>query len=340
MERTFFGSQWFDKHVKHFVPELAYRPDRDFASWRAEVKNKITLLLGDMPDHANSRFEVEYDRQEGGFREIRFIVFMEDDAFPCTLTIPPGAGEKRPAPLLICLQGHESGMHVSLGRVENEFDKKLLADHMDFAVQATAHGFATLLVEMRFMGERRFDREKDADVISCYRPAMGALLTGRTVLGLRVADLRAAVSALPRFASLGIRTDRLACLGHSGGGTATYFAACLDERIDAAIISCALCNFEYSILHTEHCSCNYVPGLFKHLDMSDMAAAIFPRPIVSLGGVRDDIFLIEGVEKTFAAIDGMYAANGAPGRCRLVKGDGGHTFFADLAWPEIERLYR
>lgn len=339
MERHFYGSQWHDKQIVRHVPELAYRPERDFAAWRTQVREKIAFLLGDMPDYADFRFDVEYDRLDERFREVRFIVTVEDDAFPCILTIPPGASETNPAPLLVCMQGHGTGMHLSLGRVENEGDVKLLGDHMDFAVQAVSRGFAALLVEMRFMGERRFDESEGKDVISCYRPAMGALLAGKTVIGLRVADLRAAISTLPYFRSMGVATDRLVCLGHSGGGTAAFFAACLDERLDAAVISCALCNFEYSILRTEHCSCNYVPGLFKYLDMSDMAAAVFPRPIVSLGGARDEDFPIEGVEKTLESIEGMYAANGFPGRCRLARGEGGHAFYSDAAWREIERLY-
>lgn len=340
MDRDFSGIRWFEKMVADNVPQLAYDPGRDFAPWRAMVRDRIGELLGDMPDHSAPEVTVAYDRPEDGVRTVRFVVELEDDAFPCLLTIPAGASAQKPAPLLVCVQGHETGMHMSLGRVENETDRKLLGDHMDFAVQANARGFAALLVEMRFMGERRFDPAKPKNVISCYRPAMAAILAGKTAIGLRVADLRAAISALPRFASMGVGTDRLVCLGHSGGGTAVFFTACLDERVDAAVISCALCDFEHSILHTEHCACNYVPGMFKLFNMSDMAAAIFPRPIVSLGGIDDDIFLIEGVEKAFAAIERMYAANGQPGKCRLVKGAGGHVFFPDAAWPEIERLYQ
>lgn len=337
---NFTSKKWHDKKVKSMKPILAYDQELDFESWRKEVRIKIEELLGDMPDFKKYKIELIKEETYKSFTEINFVIKTEDDFFPCTLLIPSIASPGNPVPVIMCLQGHETGMHLSLGTPENNKDEELLLDNMDFGIQAIENGFAALLIEMRFMGERRFIEEKGKEVISCYRPTMGALLMGSTTIGLRVADIRTSISALSKFTEYGLKTDEIICLGHSGGGTATFFAACLDERISATIFSCALCDFEYSILHTEHCSCNFIPGLYKYFNMSDMAAAIFPRPILSLGGIYDDIFLIEGVEKTLNKIDQIYSDNGVEGHCHLIKGKGGHMFFREEAWPKIKEVYK
>ena len=72
--------------------------------------------------------------------------------------------------------------------------------------------------------------------------------------------------------------------------------------------------------------------------MGDLACLIAPRPLVVVAGWDDDIFPIEGVEETFERIGQIYGAAGAPDRCRLVIGEGGHRFYADLAWPVFREL--
>lgn len=340
MQKDFTGIHWFNRAVSQLSPLLAYSPEADFSDYRSTVREKLRQLLGDMPNSDTVRVEVEGEEERPGYTLVSFVVETEDDRLPCKLVLPPGASAAAPAPVVICLQGHETGMSLSLGTPVNERDRVLLGDHMDFALQALENGFASLLVEMRFMGERRFLPQPGQEVISCYRPTMAALLLGKTTLGLRVADLRAGITALEALAGqYFLDTSRLICLGHSGAGTTAYFTTCLDERIKGVVVSGALCNFQYSILHTEHCSCNYVPALGKYLNMSDMAAAVFPRPIISSGGTKDDIFLMEGVEKTLNAIDTMYTQQGAPGQCVLCKGEGGHAFFPHLVWPEIMKMY-
>lgn len=340
MKTEYIGKAWYEKEIRQAVPLLSYPGPKEFKNWKAQVRVKIQELLGDMPEPSQTRAtDIAYSK-ESSFQKITFVIETENDSFPCMLILPLWADRTTPAPVIACLQGHETGMHLSLGITKNETDEKLLQDNMDFAIQAVEHGFAALLVEMRFMGTRRFDASQPCNVISCYRPEMAALLLGKTAIGLRVADLRAVIYALPQFAHFGIRISPLICLGHSGGGTATFFTGCLEDKIDAVVISCALCNFEYSILQTEHCSCNYVPGLMKYFNMSDMAAAIFPRPIISLGGAKDDLFLIEGTESTLNKIDRMYRENGVSGQCVFLRGEGGHVFFKEKAWPEIVRLYK
>lgn len=102
--------------------------------------------------------------------------------------------------------------------------------------------------------------------------------------------------------------------------------------------SCYVCTFRASLGSIEHCECNYVPGIARYFEMADLAALIAPRPLVVVTGRQDPIFPFSGVEETVDTIRQIYAAAGAPERCRLVVGEGGHRFYAPEAWPVFRQL--
>ena len=127
-------------------------------------------------------------------------------------------------------------------------------------------------------------------------------------------------------------------MGNSGGGTASYYAACMDERIKIVMPSCAVCTFKDSIVWKRHCICNYIPGIAKYFDMGDIACLIAPRPIVMVSGRTDIGFHIDGALEAYETIEKIYKKAGAGNNCKMVIGDAGHRFYADLSWPEFNKL--
>lgn len=226
-------------------------------------------------------------------------------------------------------------MHLSLGRPQYEGDEDSIAENDDFAIQAMRQGYAALALEQRWFGERKDTRVAD-DTRGCHHATMTALLLGRTTIGERVWDVSRAIDALGEFPD--VDTERIGCMGNSGGGTATYYASCLDERISIAMPSCSVCTYRDSIGMIPHCECNYIPNALWYFEMADPACLIAPRPLVLVTGRDDEIFPVEGVEEAFATIQHIYDTAGASDRCRLVVGEGGHRFYADLAWPVFREL--
>ena len=323
--------------MKTIQPRLAFDPQRDFPAWRQAVDAKLRELVGVLPDRVPPNLRQEYERENDLFRETRFVFSAEAYAdVPCHLLVPQ-AGDA-PFPVVVCLQGHSTGMHISLGRPRYEGDEESIAGDRDFALQAVRQGCAALVIEQRCFGEREQDRLPHvvhADS-RCHHAAMTALLLGRTMIGERVWDVSRAIDVLGEFPE--IDAGRIGCMGNSGGGTITYFAACLDERIGIAMPSCYVCTFRDSIGTIDHCGDNYIPGILQYFEMGDLAGLIAPRPLVVVAGRDDGIFPIGAVEETFETIRRIYRAAGAPDRCRLVIGEGGHRFYADLAWPVFREL--
>ena len=333
-----FAPETCHEYLLEAAPRLlAFDPRRDFQAWRQMVGAKLRELIGALPDEVPLNLKKEYERETGLFRETRFVFTAERRAdVPCHLLVPRAGSA--PFPVVICLQGHSSGMHISLGRPKYEGDEESIAGDRDFALQAVREGYAALVLEQRCFGER--EQARPPHVVHtdsrCHHATMTALLLGRTMIGERVWDVSRAIDALAEFPE--IDTDRVACMGNSHGGTITYFAACLDPRIRIAMPSCYVCTFRDSIATIDHCPDNYIPGILGYFEMGDLAGLIAPRPLVVVAGREDEIFPIQGVEETFETIRQIYRAAGAAGRCRLVVGPGGHRFYADLAWPVFREL--
>lgn len=329
----------YKKLIEKIKPSLAFDESRDYGSWKEEVKNKLTELLGDMPEKVEPNLRVEWEKEFDTFTEKRMVFSAEEYIdVPCHLWIPKAA--KKPCPVIICLQGHSSGMHISMGRPIYEEDKESLSGgDRDFAVQIVKEGYAALILEQRAFGERCSGSVlkffPDAKT-TCLYPSMAAILLGRTLIGERVWDISRAIDVLETIPE--IDSEKIAVMGNSGGGTATYYAACMDERIKIAMPSCSVCTFKASIIAGRHCSCNYIPNIAKYFDMGDLACLIAPRPLVMVSGEKDPGFLIEGAKEAYHTIEKIYEKAGCPDNCRQVIGKEGHRFYADISWPVFKEL--
>lgn len=319
--------------LKQTVPALRYAPGCDFVKWAEKARAKLRELLGLPFLPCDDAFEIEARAEYPAYSEVRFIFQSEAGYFvPCHLLLPKGTGKV--PPLAVCLQGHSKGMHLSLGRIKYEGDAESIAGGRDFALQAVKAGFCALTVEQRNFGECG----GTPDGPDCYISAMTALLLGRTTIGERVWDVSRALDTVARHFPQ-IDTDNVLCLGNSGGGTATFYAACLDTRIKLAIPSCSVCTYKDSIAAVEHCACNFIPQIARYFDMGDLGGLIAPRALVVVAGEQDDIFPITGVRESYQQIQSLYAYAGAADRCRLVVSSGGHAFPPDKAWPVALELW-
>ncbi|MCL1909866.1 MAG: acetylxylan esterase, partial [Kiritimatiellaeota bacterium] len=279
-----------------------------------------------------TRFTIQ---TETGYRvPCHFCVPMGGERSEGTARSPSAPEEavsaKSPYPVAICLQGHTTGMHISLGRVKHDGDST--NGDRGFVTKAIREGFCALAIEQRGFGECGGDPVSGSP--RCHEATMTALLSGRTMIAGRVWDVQRAIDALRHFPAAD--TNRILIMGNSGGGTTTLFASCLEPRIAYSMPSCYFCTFDDSIAAMNHCVCNFVPGIRKWFDMGDMAGMIAPRPLVIVAGSEDDIFPLDGVKKAFATAEKMYAAAGVPDKIALVVGEGGHRFYADPAWEAMK----
>ncbi|MBQ4089310.1 MAG: acetylxylan esterase [Clostridia bacterium] len=312
----------------------AYKEGMDFDAWQASAREKLGELLGmDTFEKCDDALEIEWMNEEIDYTELRLSYNTEKNFRAAAhLLIPANIQQK--VPVMICLQGHSKGMHISLGRPIYPGDEDSInGGDRDFAVQAIREGYAAFVMEQRGFGECGGDETGP----KCHQPSAAAMLLGRTLIGERVWDVSRSIDIMEKYFPQ-LDMSRIAIMGNSGGGTTTIYAAAMEERIAAAMPSCAFCGFKESIGVQHHCICNYVPGIMRWFDMGDLAGLIAPRPLVIVNGKEDGIFPVDSARKQYAVANSIFEAAGASDKCVHVIGSEGHRFYAALGWPAFNGL--
>ena len=327
--------EYYNKLLHDVEPKYSYKIGDDICDFQRIGKSALAKLLGIEKIQKTNNFgkiEIEYDRfaNDLGCREIRFTVESEKGVFvPCHLFVSKNCV---PAPLILALHGHSTGMHVLAGRAKYAIDEKTIKEQeCDFVKQALAHGFSALSIEHRGFGERG-GNEKGTN---CTEHAMRAVMLGRTLIGDRVWDAMTAINALcTNFSNL-VDTNNIITIGYSGGGTIGTYLSALDKRIKTTVITSAICTFADSIGAMHHCACNYVPSMAENFDMGNICQLIAPRKLIIVSGDSDRIFPLKGALNSVEVAKTAYKAYDIEENVSHIIASGGHKFYPDEVWNAL-----
>ncbi len=256
--------------------------------WQKRLRAKVVELLGGFPDRPSplqpQTLEV---RDFPGYTREKFVFESRPGAAVLGYLLAP-KGAAAPHAAVICIPGHGRGVDDIVGIDEQGRDRTVKVGYQfDYAVQVAEHGMAAVAIEPMAFGCRRdpVTKAKGASATACQPAAGSALLLGQTMLAWRVYDVMRAIDWIGTRKELD--AGRVGCMGISGGGTATLFAAAVEPRIRAAFASCSLNTFRDSIMSVSHCIDNYVPGILNWAEMYDVAGLIAPRPFFAESGEKD-----------------------------------------------------
>ncbi|MBO7217802.1 MAG: acetylxylan esterase [Clostridia bacterium] len=325
---------------ENFVPEMRYDGKGSIVEWQKAAREKLADILGlRYMVKCDYDFKIEETKEYDGFTQHRFTFQSEPGYYAvCYIRIPHGAEKIAP---MICIQGHSKGQHISLGEPKFPGDEATIAGgDRDFCKYALENGFAAVTIEQRYMGENGGDKNGPG----CYffkegvMPCHQTLLYGRCAIGERVWDTMNLINVLAENFGV-LDMDNVACMGNSGGGTATAYVGAMDERIKVVMPSCAVCTYRDSIVELNHCTCNYVPGVARYFDMAELCGMIAPRKLIIVAGKEDPIFPKKGVEETFSiAKNTYYKAFDKEDNVAVVFGDEGHRFYAKPAYEQYNKM--
>lgn len=326
--------------LENNVPALRF-DNGDVWTWQNRLRRKLRQLVGEIPKKRLPLNPRTLWRQTHPLGIIEKIILSAEPGSDILAYVCLPHAMKPPYTFMICLQGHSTGMHNSIGvDRENEFKPILVEGDRDFALQCLNRGLAALCVEQRSLGLRREQKQKLIAAHGCHDAAMHSLMLGRTLIGERVFDVDRGIDYLCQRGDAD--PNRIGVMGDSGGGNISVFSAALLPRITFAMPASYFCTFKDSIMKIRHCADNYIPNLIRYAEMADILGLFAPKPVVVVSGRDDPIFPVQATRQAFRQLKQIYRACGLEGRCHLVIGDGGHRFFAQNAWPvmlrEIENL--
>src|SRR5580658_5369724 len=296
-------------------------------AWQKRLRAKITELLGGFPARVPLQPQTLEVREFPAYRREKFVFESRPGMLVLGYLLTP-VKSAPPHATMVCIPGHGRGVDDIVGIDAQGRDRTNKEGYQhDFAIQVVEHGMAAVAIEPLAFGCRRDPRTRKggAGASACQPSAGAALLLGQTMIGWRVYDVMRAIDWIETRQELDAR--RVGCMGISGGGTVTTFAAALEPRIRVAMISGYLNTFRDSIMSLSHCIDNYVPGILNWAEMYDVAGLIAPRPLFAESGRKDPIFPIEASQASFARVKKVYDVFGAAKLTEQETFDGPHSFW-------------
>jgi dienelactone hydrolase len=307
-------------------------------AWQKKLRTKVTELIGGFPGARTPLRPVTLETREfPGYRREK-IVFDSRPGMSVLAYVLTPKNAKFPLPAMVCVPGHGRGVDDIVGIDDKGQDRLDKGGYQhDFAIQVVEAGLAAVAIEPLAFGCRRHPvaSRESLSRNSCNPSAGGALLVGQTMIAWRVYDVMRTIDYIETRQDLDSR--RVGCMGISGGGTCTTFAAALEPRIGVALISGYLNTFRDSIGSLSHCIDNYVPGILNWAEMYDVAGLIAPRPLFVESGEKDNIFPIKASIESFQRVKQVYAVLGADDKAEQEVFNEAHSFWGKKGIPFLVR---
>ena len=330
---------------------------QDVEAWKREARPKVLSLWEYAPPKCDPRAQV-VERVDCGqyVREKLYFNTTPDVRVPAYLLLPKGEAKRRPA--IVAL--HDHGAFFVWGKeklvaTENEHPalkefKRTAYSGRSYADELAKRGYVVIAIDMFYWGERRMllpkdppawlDRDKMSlqDVAAFNRRsgmstaliATGLFEAGITWSGVMFwDDIRTVDYLLTRPE---VDPQRIGCCGLSVGGFRSAHLAGLDPRIKAAVVVGWMSTYG-SMLQNKLTSIGFmkvVPGLYKYMDLPDVASMNVPGGLMVIYGTQDRLFPPDGVYASFEKIAAVYKKAGVPDRFQGVAYDGPHEFNAEM----------
>jgi dienelactone hydrolase len=284
----------FDKRYRKLTPRI--ESASGFSKWKRELRYKLFEITGmNEMEQCELQPRILESLNMDGYRRDKMIIQTEPDIWmPFYVLIPDAVTNVESTPCIIAAHGHNSAGKFSVsGRIDIPAVKKHIeTSDNDYGVRFVREGYIVFCPDARAFGERREwmtqgDSEQFFLGSSCTELNHMAISLGQSVTGMWTWDLMRLVdyivSSRNNYAKIG-------CVGLSGGGLQTLWLTAMDDRVSCAVVSGYFYGYKDSLLKlSNNCGCNYVPNLWKYVDIGDLGALIAPRPLLIESGNRDNL---------------------------------------------------
>lgn len=338
-------------------PQMSFLNDeyQDVVPWREEALAYLRACLHYAPPECDPNPELIETVDCGTFtRERLYISTTPTIRIPVYVLIPKGL--VNPAPALIALHGHggsyfwgkEKLVHVEPEHPHLTQNKKRFSGGRSYADELAKRGYVVIVSDLLHFGERGLYFENDperikkrtADVtdidlvefnarswsheelVSRTALSCGATWAGINILDdFRVADY---LRSRPE-----VDSKRMGCIGVSVGAVRAIFLGALHDSVRASVAVCWMAEYNQMIRNHVNSSIGYtklVPGLYSQLGWQDLAGLHMPGHLMTINGLKDQLYPLKAARDAVEKITKMYAKAGHPNNYEGIFFDGPHEF--------------
>ncbi|GAA2893401.1 hydrolase [Actinoplanes cyaneus] len=326
--------------------------EKDFRSWKRRARAQVEELLWQPADRTPFDVEVVDEQPGEGYRR-RQVIFnvTRHSRVRATMLVPDGRGPF-PAALLL----HDHGAKFDIGK------EKVIEPWYDETRRASAQAWSVKYFSGRFIGDvlaRRGYAVLAVDALG-WGDRGGVTYDGQQALASNLYNLgsspaglmaREDVRAAAMLAGLPeVDGRRVAAVGFSMGGFRAWQVAALSDHIAATVSACWMTGLKEMMvpgnntLRGQSAFFMLHPGLFRFLDLPDVATIAAPRPMFVFDGELDPLFTAAGRETAYRKMASVWKAQHARERLRTQVWPGlGHVFvdrMQEVAFDWLDRWLR
>ena len=319
----------------------------EFLTWKENTRKTLTDLLGldrmegcDPDPVIDEKVQLPAFFDAPGVIREHLILQVEPGIYMTAFLLIP-ENVKNPE-CCIALPGHQgAGKYSVAGCSDIPAVKEAIEKfEYDYGLVMARKGYVVACPDCRGFGERRDEALQDDSDSSflhstCFHLSHMAEGLGETVCGMCTWDaMRLVDYMIARGEKEGWNVDTLGCIGFSGGGMQALWASAMDERIKKILISGYLYGYRDSHLTLNgNCNCNYIPHLWEHFDMGDVASLIAPRKLIVQSCREDHLNGPRGLENVYEQLEivkNAYALLGGEEKILHDIRPGGHCFHREI----------
>lgn len=297
------------ERYEHTKREFAFHATsvEEHKLWKKKAAARLREISGvDQCESAELNPEKQETVQMDGFTKEYWTIQTEPGIIMPFYLLRP---DKPNGAAVINPHGHDCGKDATVENTDNPAVTAGRAVNAApcFSQEMARAGYVVACPDERGCGERR-EKNQQGDTCEAWKSnshrelLQVAIGFGQSVIGLAVWDLMRLVDFVAKQPE--VDAGRIGCVGMSGGGQQTVWLAALDERIKAAVTSGYFYGMKESLIYlSANCSCNYVPNMWKTMDMGDMGAMIAPRPFFVETGEKDPLNGPSGLANVYPQVE-------------------------------------
>lgn len=288
MDNKYNGYDFVENSLKKCTPyRFSGSTEEDFYKWKDEMQEIMAELLGlykmeRSEGDAQTISKEEFDRY---ILEKCVMDTLVDIKMPYYVVTPHNSNGKA----VIALHGHGSdGKEGLLGRADKIFNDEIKKFNYTYVYDLSEKGYTVYVPDLLPAGERMLGIYEDKRA-ECTDVNNALISMGMCLQGIYFTELSMLIDNIKD------KYETIGCCGFSGGAHCALWLCAMDDRLSFGLLSGFFHSFKDTLIYSNRCGCNFIPGLWRYADMGDILAMAAPMDIYMETGNNDHLNGIRGM---------------------------------------------
>lgn len=316
----------------------------EWSELRSRISKRILENFGESPFElkpSKNKFDVIEKYENHGLKHIRICYEVGGEfSSEAIIVLPENFNENKQYPAVVTIHG-TNGTEGKYGMLDVEG----VLPNREYGIELAKRGYVTISPDQYGYGTYMKDPSYANDYENFYqRYPKWSLTSIRLLFHIRCVDVLMQLDY--------IKKDAIGAMGNSLGGCASMYLTAMDERIQASVLSTALCPCVTNIYRTEPRKPQLDPYQIKSMmkegippwDHNDILALCAPRAIMCIEPINDPYnpYIMTTIDCVYKAWK-VYNLLGEPQKLSLhVHGDGHDTVptVKEMAYNWLDRFLK